>query len=324
MRVLVTGGAGFIGSHFVDFLLNDKRCSQVTKVIVLDALTYAGNLANLETARNDTRFEFVLGDICDEHVLRNLIPGVDVLVNFAAESHVDNSINSSIPFVRTNILGVAQLLSVSREYNLTRFIQISTDEVYGSISQGSWDEEFPLSPNSPYAASKASADLLCLADFKTHGTDISITRCSNNYGPKQYPEKLIPNFISRIILGEKLPLYGDGMNMREWIHVHDHCAGIWAVLAGGEAGLVYNIGSGEEKTNLEIAKLLLTHFDLSDKHIEYVEDRLGHDRRYSINFEKITNELGYTPSVPFNAGMKSTIEWYQSNFDNWVRPLLER
>ena len=324
MRVLVTGGAGFIGSHFVDFLLGDPKCSQVSKVVVLDALTYAGNLANLETARNDPRFEFVLGDICDDQVLRQLIPEVDALVNFAAESHVDNSINSSIPFVRTNVLGVAQLLSISRECGLSRFVQVSTDEVYGSILTGSWKEDFPLNPNSPYAASKASADLLCLADFKTYGTNLSITRCSNNYGPNQYPEKLIPNFISRIILGQKLPVYGDGMNTREWIHVRDHCSGIWSVLVGGKPGSIYNIGSGEEKTNIEITHLLLRHFGLSEQHIDFVEDRLGHDRRYSIDFSKISNELGYVPTTGFDIGINQTIEWYVDNFNSWVRPLLEK
>jgi dTDP-glucose 4,6-dehydratase len=324
MRVLVTGGAGFIGSHFVDFLLNDPRCSQISKVVVLDALTYAGNLANLETARNDPRFEFFHGDICDDHVLRKLIPEVDALVNFAAESHVDNSINSSIPFVRTNVLGVAQLLSISRECALARFVQVSTDEVYGSILTGSWKEDFPLLPNSPYAASKASADLLCLADFKTYGTNISITRCSNNYGPNQYPEKLIPNFISRIILGKKLPLYGDGKNAREWIHVSDHCAGIWSVLFGGQAGSIYNIGSGEEKTNLEITQILLTRFGLSNQQIEYVDDRLGHDRRYSIDFSKISQDLDYEPSIGFEQGIHQTIDWYVENFESWVRPLIAK
>ena len=322
MRVLITGGAGFIGSHFVDFLLNDKRCSQVTKVIVLDALTYAGNLANLETARNDTRFEFVLGDICDEDVLRNLIPGVDVLVNFAAESHVDNSINSSIPFVKTNVLGVAMLLDVIRNYSHIRFVQVSTDEVYGSISEGSWEEDFPLTPNSPYAASKASADLLCLAEFNTYGTNVLITRCSNNYGPNQHPEKLIPHFISKMILGKKVPLYGDGMNVREWIHVRDHCEGIWAAINRGNSGQIYNIGSGEERTNLEITLALLEEFNLTIECIDYVEDRLGHDRRYSINFQKASIELGYKPQISFESGIVSTVEWYSQNFETWVRPLL--
>jgi dTDP-glucose 4,6-dehydratase len=324
MRVLVTGGAGFIGSHFVDFLLSDPKCSQVSKVVVLDSLTYAGNLANLETARNDPRFEFVLGDICDDQVLRQLIPEVDALVNFAAESHVDNSINSSIPFVRTNVLGVAQLLSVSRDCGLSRFVQVSTDEVYGSILTGSWKEDFPLNPNSPYAASKASADLLCLADFKTYGTNLSITRCSNNYGPNQYPEKLIPNFISRIILGQKLPVYGDGMNTREWIHVRDHCSGIWSVLVAGKPGSIYNIGSGEEKTNLQITQILLNHFGLSNQQIEYVEDRLGHDRRYSIDYSKISRELNYEPCISFEQGMRLTINWYKENFETWVRPLIAK
>jgi dTDP-glucose 4,6-dehydratase len=324
MRVLVTGGAGFIGSHFVDFLLGDPKCSQVSKVVVLDALTYAGNLANLETARNDPRFEFVLGDICDDQVLRQLIPEVDALVNFAAESHVDNSINSSIPFVRTNVLGVAQLLSISRECGLPRFVQVSTDEVYGSILTGSWKEDFPLNPNSPYAASKAGADLLCLSEFRTYGSNISITRCSNNYGPRQHPEKLIPSFISKIIQGKNVPLYGDGKNVREWIHVQDHCAGIWSVLTRGVPGEIYNIGSGEEKTNFEITRLLLESFGLPENRIDYVADRLGHDRRYSISFEKIETELGYQPSILFSEGIGETVSWYKLNFDRWVRPLLAK
>lgn len=324
MRLLVTGGAGFIGSHFVEFLLDSSRCHQVSRVIVLDALTYAGNVNNLAEVWHDSRFEFLHGDICDDQILRALIPKVDVVVNFAAESHVDNSIYSSVPFVRTNVLGVAQLLSVSRENNLARFVQVSTDEVYGSLSKGSWNENHPLSPNSPYAASKASADLLCLADFRTYGTNLSITRCSNNYGPRQHPEKLIPNFISKIILGQKLPVYGDGMNVREWIHVNDHCQGIWKVLTGGDAGSIYNIGSDVEKTNIEIARLLLANFGLSENLIEYVDDRLGHDRRYSINFQKVESELGYKPTISFAQGIESTIAWYKTNFETWLRPLLDK
>lgn len=322
MRVLVTGGAGFIGSHFVDFVLNDSRCSQVSKVVVLDALTYAGNLANLESAKNDSRFEFIHGDICDDLVLSRLIPGVDTVVNFAAESHVDKSIKSSLPFVKTNVLGVAVLLGVIRNYSHIRFVQVSTDEVYGSISEGSWNEDFPLNPNSPYAASKASADLLCLAEFKTYGTKVLITRCSNNYGPNQHPEKLIPHFISRMILGQKVPLYGDGLNVREWIHVRDHCEGIWAAINRGNFGQIYNIGSGEERTNLEITLALIKEFNLTLECIDYVEDRLGHDRRYSINFQKASIELGYQPQISFETGIVSTVRWYSQNFETWVRPLL--
>lgn len=324
MNILVTGGAGFIGSNFVGFLLNELPREDVSKLTVLDKFTYAGNRQNLTSFSSDYRFSLVEGDICDPVLLNNLLVGIDLVFNFAAESHVDNSIKTSQVFAESNVIGTVNLLEYARKNRVHKFVQISTDEVYGSISQGSWDESYPLRPNSPYSASKASGDLFCLSSFATYGQDICITRCSNNYGQRQHPEKLIPNFISRIIRGEKLPVYGDGKNIREWIHVDDHCEAIWLVGAKGRAGEIYNVGSSDSVSNLDLTYMLLKHFGLNDSSIDFVQDRMGHDKRYSLNTEKIERELGFFPKTRLEVGLQSTIEWYVENFDNWVLPLIQK
>ncbi len=309
MRVLVTGGAGFIGSNFTRMALGGDFES-ITEVTVLDKLTYAGDRNNLHFAENNPRFEFIQGDICDPLVVREALEGVDAIVNFAAESHVDRSIENSTEFIRTNILGVQVLLDAALEVGIKRYLQVSTDEVYGSISEGSWTETEPLLPNSPYAASKASADLLVRAYNRTHQLNTVITRCSNNYGPNQYPEKLIPLFVSKLIKGEKVPVYGNGLNVRDWLHVDDHCRGIAIVLEKGLAGEIYNIGGGTELSNIELTKLLVEPFGKFEDFVEYVEDRKGHDLRYSVNWDKIST-LGYRPLVDFQSGIANAIKWYQ-------------
>ena len=320
MRLLVTGGAGFIGSNFVRHLLTQKK-TEVETLLVLDKLTYAGNLANLNQISNNSNFKFIKGDICDYNLVSDLLSQVDAVVNFAAESHVDRSIENSRDFVLTNILGVQTLLTaITNARNPIRFVQISTDEVYGSISKGSWDESFPLSPNSPYSASKASADMFVRAYFQTHELDVLITRCSNNYGPYQYPEKLIPLFITNIIENKKVPIYGDGLNVRDWLHVDDHCEGIYLVLTKGKSGEIYNIGGGLELTNKEITNEILNSMGKDETYIRYVEDRKGHDRRYSINCDKISRELGYKPRITFEKGLQDTINWYVNNI-SWWKPL---
>lgn len=318
MRLLVTGGAGFIGSNYVRMLL-DGSLVGVSKLIILDKLTYSGNKSNL-TGLNQSDYEFVQGDICDSDLVSKLTKKVDSVVNFAAESHVDRSIDSSKEFFQTNVIGTHTLLEAARRNNLGTFIQISTDEVYGSITEGSWDESFPLLPNSPYAASKASGDLISQAFFRTYGIDVRITRCSNNYGPYQFPEKVIPLFITNLIENKKVPLYGEGLNVRDWLHVDDHCQGIFAVLTAGKPGNIYNIGGGRELTNRELTNLILEKFGRDESSIEYVADRLGHDLRYSVSHEKITQELGYQPKVRFEDGLEQTIEWYKNN-ESWWRPL---
>jgi dTDP-glucose 4,6-dehydratase len=320
MRVLITGGAGFIGSNFVRRALSGIY-SGIETVVVLDKLTYAGNLNNLETIKNNSNYRFVLGDICDEKLVREQLLGVDTVVNFAAESHVDRSISSSDDFLRTNLLGVKNLLDaiLESEKNI-RFLQVSTDEVYGSIPEGSWDENCPLLPNSPYSASKAAADLLVRAYVRTHNIDAVITRCSNNYGPFQFPEKLIPLFVTNLIQGKKIPIYGDGMNVRDWLHVDDHCDGIFLALTKGKKGEIYNIGGGKELTNLDITDVILNKMGKDYSHIVYVEDRKGHDRRYSINCNKISNQLGYFSKVNFDEGLTQTIKWYE-NHKSWWEPL---
>ena len=308
MRVLVTGGAGFIGSNFVEMALTDQF-PEISNVLVLDKLTYAGKLTNLSSAANSPNYEFVQGDICDIELVNDLVSKVDAIINFAAESHVDRSIENSLEFIRTNVLGTQVLLDAAKKHKLKKFIQVSTDEVYGSILEGSWDENEPLLPNSPYSASKASADLLVRAYFVTHGLNVNITRCSNNFGPKQDPEKLIPNFIFKLSKGERVPVYGDGMNVRDWLYVNDHCLGIYLTLTKGAPGEIYNIGGGTELNNLELTRILLSLFDKSESFIEYVSDRLGHDRRYSVNCSKI-QKLGYTPSENFQRNLKLTVSWY--------------
>ena len=319
MRVLITGGAGFIGSTYARMIAKDEL-EGISSVTILDKLTYAGNMENLDGCLADSRFEFIHGDICDKATIDALINRHDVVINFAAESHVDRSINSSEPFITTNIAGTAVILDAIRNNPSTRLVHIGTDEVYGSIDIGSWDENFPLAPNSPYSASKASADLLCMAFQRTFNLDICITRCSNNYGPYQFPEKLIPLFITNLIEGKQVPLYGDGTNIREWIYVEDHCRAIHLVVLNGRKGEIYNIGSTEEHTNVEIANLLLRNFDVGPERIKFVEDRLGHDQRYAINSTKIRNTLGFRESVDFTTGIDLTVAWYKNN-QNWWKPL---
>ncbi|KRO91617.1 MAG: dTDP-glucose 4,6-dehydratase [Actinobacteria bacterium BACL4 MAG-120507-bin0] len=321
MRLLVTGGAGFIGSNYIRMLVNGEL-KGISKIIVLDKLTYSGNKQNLIDL-DSSSYEFVQGDICDTDLVLKLSKQVDAIVNFAAESHVDRSIDSSREFIQTNVLGTHTLLESARKSNLSTFLQISTDEVYGSILEGSWDEDFPLQPNSPYAASKASADLISQAYHRTYGMDVRITRCSNNYGPYQYPEKVIPLFITNLIQDKKVPLYGQGLNVRDWLHVTDHCRGIHLVLTKGKPGDVFNIGGGRELSNLELTRVILEAMAASEERIEEVVDRLGHDFRYSLNIEKITNQLGYKPEVDFEEGISQTIEWYKSS-KKWWGPLVAR
>jgi dTDP-glucose 4,6-dehydratase len=319
MRLLVTGGAGFIGSNYVRMLVNGEL-KGITKIIVLDKLTYSGNKQNLIDL-DSSSFEFIQGDICDSDLVSNLSKQVDAIVNFAAESHVDRSIDSSREFIQTNVLGAHTLLESARKSNVGIFLQVSTDEVYGSITEGSWDEDFPLQPNSPYAASKASADLISQAYHRTYGMDVRITRCSNNYGPYQYPEKVIPLFITNLMQEKKVPLYGQGLNVRDWLHVTDHCRGIHLVLTKGKPGDIFNIGGGRELSNLELTRVILREMGAREERIEEVTDRLGHDFRYSLNIEKITRQLGYKPEISFEEGISQTIEWYKSH-KKWWGPLV--
>ena len=321
MRLLVTGAAGFIGSNFVRQLLSGAYPKHTTtSVTVLDKLTYAGVRANLDPVGDSPRYRFVQGDICDGDLLAQLIPGHDAIVHFAAESHVDRSISGASDFVRTNVLGTQKLLQAAVNAGLERFVHVSTDEVYGSIEQGSWSEEFPLAPNSPYSASKASSDLLARSYFRTFGLDVVITRCSNNYGPYQFPEKVIPLFVTNLMDHLPVPLYGDGLNVRDWLHVDDHCRGIVMVLGQGRTGEIYNIGGGTELTNKELTYRLLEAMGADEEMIRRVEDRKGHDRRYSVDITKISEELGYAPQVDFSAGLVETIAWYRDN-ESWWRPL---
>ena len=323
MRLLVTGGAGFIGSNFVRMLANGQL-SGISSIKVLDKLTYAGVKENLVEAAKFPDYEFVKGDICDLSLVSELIKDVDAIVNFAAESHVDRSITGSTDFVQTNIVGVQVLLdAIKASGRQIRLLQVSTDEVYGSIESGTWNEDWPLQPNSPYSASKASGELLARSYFKTHGLDVVITRCSNNYGTHHFPEKLIPLFITNLIEGKKVPVYGNGKNVRDWLHVDDHCRGIYAALMYGKSGEIYNIGGGRELTNLEITDLILVEMGAEESAIEFVEDRKGHDFRYSVDWTKIHRELGYEPQVKFEDGLKETIQWYRKN-EAWWKPLKKR
>ncbi|MEU2205956.1 dTDP-glucose 4,6-dehydratase [Streptomyces hygroscopicus] len=317
MNVLVTGAAGFIGSHYVRTLL----AGDTARVTVLDGLTYAGTLANLEPVL--ARLEFVHGDICDSGLVDTLMADADQVVHFAAESHVDRSITGAADFVRTNVLGTQTLLDAALRHGVGPFLHVSTDEVYGSITSGSWLEDHPLSPNSPYSASKASSDLLALAYHRTHGLDVRITRCSNNYGPSQFPEKIIPLFITNLLDGHKVPLYGEGSNVRDWLHVADHCRGIELVRTRGRPGEVYNIGGGTELSNKELTGLLLEACGAGWEMVEYVEDRKGHDLRYSVDWGKARDELGYRPRHDFADGLARTVAWYRDNRDRW-EPLKRR
>ncbi len=315
---MVTGGAGFIGSCFVRHMLEQHPDY---KIINLDALTYAGNIANLDDVKNNPNYSFVHGNICDKKLVRELVSECDAIVNFAAESHVDRSITGPEIFIETNVQGTLNLLQNAKEAGVQRYLQVSTDEVYGTLGKtGYFYETTPLAPNSPYSASKASADLLVRAYFETYKMPVLTTRCSNNYGPYQYPEKLIPFFISRLLNNKKVPVYGDGMNVRDWLYVYDHCAAIDTVLHKGRVGEVYNIGGHNEKTNLEITRIILNAMGKDESCIEYVEDRLGHDRRYAIDNKKIQTELGWKPSVTFEEGIKLTIDWYLKNQD-WIKSI---
>ncbi len=321
MKILVTGAAGFIGSNFVRRLLSDVYPGHAdTSVTVLDKLTYAGVRANLDPVAQNPRYRFIEGDICDGALLADLVPGHDAIVHFAAESHVDRSITGASDFVLTNVLGTQKLLQAALDAQVGRFVHVSTDEVYGSIDEGSWSEDFPLAPNSPYSASKASSDLLARAYHRTFGLDVVITRCSNNYGPYQFPEKVIPLFVTNLMDGQRVPLYGDGLNVRDWLHVDDHCHGIQLVLDGGRSGEIYNIGGGTELTNKELTYKLLEAMGAGEDMIEPVADRKGHDRRYSVDISKISSELGYAPQVEFPTGLAQTIDWYRTH-EAWWRPL---
>lgn len=324
MKIVVTGGAGFIGSNFVRMALAGRLPTvTVSQLTVIDSLTYSGTLTNLESVANDPRYRFEKADIRDREALNAIIAGHDAIVHFAAESHVDRSVVDASIFVETNVLGTQRLLDAARGHGVGRFVHVSTDEVYGSIDEGEWDEEQPLLPNSPYAASKAGSDLIVRSYHKTHGMNVSITRCSNNYGPHHFPEKVIPLFVTNLIDGHPVPLYGDGLNRRDWLHVDDHCRGIALVLTEGVAGEIYNIGGGTELSNRELTDLLLDATGRDENFITYVEDRKGHDRRYCVSIDKISTELGYTPEVPFATGLAEVVQWYRDN-RAWWEPLKDR
>ena len=317
MRILVTGGAGFIGSHYVRTLLADGYPgAQGAKVTVLDKLTYAGNLANLRPVSGSARFDFVRGDICDAELLASVLPGHDAVINFAAETHVDKSIIGANDFVTTNVTGVQVLLQACLDAKVPRVVQVSTDEVYGSIASGSWTEDTALAPNSPYAAAKAGGDLMIRAYARTHGLNVSTTRCCNNYGPYQYPEKVIPLFITNLLDGQQVPLYGDGGNVRGWIHVDDHCRGIQLVLEHGEPGAVYHVNGDAELDNRELTTAILAACGAGWDMVKMVEDRKGHDRRYSLD-DSVLRVMGYAPRIRFAAGLPSTVQWYAENRDWW-------
>ncbi|MGI8785199.1 MAG: dTDP-glucose 4,6-dehydratase [Acidobacteriota bacterium] len=318
MKLLVTGGAGFIGSNFIRLVLGQRSGWEILN---FDKLTYAGNSANLQDLESTRRYRLVCGDIRDRTAVRAALDGgFDAVVNFAAESHVDRSLLDACSFVETNALGTQVLLDVCRELGVPRFVQVSTDEVYGSCPSGQFGEEATLRPSSPYSASKAAADLLALACHHSFGQQVMITRCTNNYGPYQFPEKLIPLMILEALGGRRLPVYGDGANVRDWIHVQDHCTGVLAVLEGGKAGEVYHIGGNCERTNLEVVRLILETLGKPADLIQYVKDRPGHDRRYALSTAKIQRELGWAPEISFEEGLRQTIGWYQSHSE-WVESI---
>jgi dTDP-glucose 4,6-dehydratase len=319
MNLLVTGGAGFIGSNFVRYMLNKYP---EYKIVNYDLLTYAGNLENLKDIQENPQYVFIKGDIRNYQLVDYIVKShhIDVIVNFAAESHVDRSISDPSVFVKTNVLGTQVLLDVAKANNIQKYVQISTDEVYGSLGDtGYFTEETPLAPNSPYSASKASADLLVRAYHETYGLNVNITRCSNNYGPYHFPEKLIPLMITNALEGKELPIYGDGQHIRDWLHVKDHCAAIDLVIHKGKPGEVYNIGGHNERTNNEIVHLIVEKLGVSKSLIKYVSDRPGHDRRYAIDPTKIMTELGWKPQYTFDKGIEETIQWYINNPDWWKR-----
>ena len=314
MKILVTGGAGFIGSNFINYMLSKYDY----KIINLDLLTYAGNLENLKNVENNKNYTFVKGDISDKELVLDITKDCDAIINFAAESHVDRSIVSPNIFVETNVGGTVNLLNCAKINKIEKYLQVSTDEVYGSIKEGYFYETTPVNPNSPYSASKASADMFVMAYHKRYGLPVVITRCSNNFGPYQYPEKLIPFFISKLLKNEKVPVYGDGKNVRDWLYVEDHCRAIDLALHKGRIGEVYNVGGHNEKTNIEITKIVLEKLGKDETSIEFVEDRLGHDRRYAISNDKIRAELGFEPNYTFEKGIEATINWYLNNAE-WMK-----
>jgi dTDP-glucose 4,6-dehydratase len=318
MNVLVTGGAGFIGSNFVLQMLNKYPNYQIVN---LDALTYAGNLENLREIENNPQYHFIKGSISDNEIVDQIFhQGIDIVVNFAAESHVDRSITNPGIFVETNVVGTQVLLEAAKKYKVTKFVQVSTDEVYGSLGEtGLFTEETPLAPNSPYSASKAGGDLLVRAYHETYGLPVNITRCSNNYGPYQFPEKLIPLMIANALDDKALPVYGDGLNIRDWLYVEDHCSAIDLVMHHGVNGEVYNIGGNNERTNIQIVRTILKELGKTESLIQYVQDRLGHDRRYGIDATKITHQLCWKPQYSFEDGMPKTIAWYLNNQSWWHR-----
>lgn len=310
MRLLVTGGAGFIGSHFIRHMLGKYPHYQILN---LDKLTYAGNLENCKDYENNPHYRFVQGDIANVKLVDELAKEVDAIINIAAETHVDNSIEGPAVFIQTNVIGTQVLLEAAKKHHHQRFVQVSTDEVYGDRLTGHFSETDMLKPSNPYSASKASAEMLCMAYQRTYQTPVLITRCSNNYGTHQYPEKLIPFFIQKLLKGENVPLYGDGMNVRDWLHVEDHARAIDAVLHNGKIGEIYNISSNNEHTNLDVVKRMLTLLNLDEDRIEFVQDRPGHDLRYAIDASKIKIELGWKPEVPFEKGFEEMVEWYRSS-----------
>ncbi|MFC4103163.1 dTDP-glucose 4,6-dehydratase [Paenibacillus xanthanilyticus] len=319
MNLLVTGGAGFIGSNFIRFMI-DKYPHYT--IVNYDALTYAGNLENLASVEKHPNYHFIKGDICDKTLVNDTVKNyaIDIIVNFAAESHVDRSITEPDIFIKSNVLGTQVLLDAAKDHNLRKYVQISTDEVYGSLGEtGYFTEETPLAPNSPYSASKAGGDLLVRAYHETFGMNVNITRCSNNYGPFHFPEKLIPLMVTNALEGKDLPVYGDGLNVRDWLHVMDHASAIDLVIHNGRPGEVYNIGGHNERTNITIVKLILELLGKSEEQIRFVEDRKGHDRRYAIDPTKLTNELGWVPKYTFETGIKETVQWYLDNKYWWSR-----
>ncbi|MFK4467193.1 dTDP-glucose 4,6-dehydratase [Bacillus sp. RC252] len=323
MNILVTGGAGFIGSNFIHYMLKNY---ETYKIINYDALTYSGNLNNVKSIQENPNYSFIKGKIQNGELLEHVVKerDVQVIVNFAAESHVDRSIENPIPFYDTNVIGTVTLLELVKKYSHIKLVQVSTDEVYGSLGKtGKFTEETPLAPNSPYSSSKASSDMIALSYYETYQLPVIITRCSNNYGPYQYPEKLIPLMVTNALEGKKLPLYGDGLNVRDWLHVTDHCSAIDTVLHKGCVGEVYNIGGNNEKTNIDVVEQIIKLLGKTKKDIEFVTDRLGHDRRYAIDAQKMKNEFEWEPKYTFEQGLKETVEWYKNNVD-WWKPLKEK
>ncbi|MFB5250941.1 dTDP-glucose 4,6-dehydratase [Bacillus mycoides] len=323
MNILVTGGAGFIGSNFIHYMLKNY---ETYKIINYDALTYSGNLNNVKSIQENPNYSFVKGKIQNGELLEHVVKerDVQVIVNFAAESHVDRSIENPIPFYDTNVIGTVTLLELVKKYSHIKLVQVSTDEVYGSLGKtGKFTEETPLAPNSPYSSSKASSDMIALSYYETYQLPVVVTRCSNNYGPYQYPEKLIPLMVTNALEGKKLPLYGDGLNVRDWLHVTDHCSAIDTVLHKGCVGEVYNIGGNNEKTNVDVVEQIIKLLEKTKKDIEFVTDRLGHDRRYAIDAQKMKNEFEWEPKYTFEQGLKETVEWYKNNVD-WWKPLKEK